>query len=271
MPQRVGESLWPGLSASTVMLAAAHAERGMAAQAAQVIESPRFLAHCEYLIVWRFPEYCEKLPPQQHLMPFRGVPRQRPPQWQSRALPPPRPGGYTRTAAGSEFATECPRTAARTADIRGGRRHAEARSWPWYGFGVAWRWLGGVFGVALVWPWGGFVLRSLCLVYAYNMALGWLWVALRGPISAFYFLLSAFARTWLCGGFGWLCPAFCSGAPLRLADGVLNRKLGHSWPDSLCVRNNLPRGNSCHPQSSIRYPLWLPGRYSSPGRRTTDR
>src|ERR1035441_2403936 len=75
MPQRVGESLWPGLSASTVMVAAAHAERGKAAQAAQVIESPRFLAHFEYLIVWRFPEYCESLPPQQHLMPFRGVGR----------------------------------------------------------------------------------------------------------------------------------------------------------------------------------------------------
>src|ERR1039457_1115139 len=75
MPQRVGESLWPGLSASTVMLAAAHAERGKAAQAAQTSENPRFLAHCEYLIVWRFPEYCENLPPQQHLMPLRGVGR----------------------------------------------------------------------------------------------------------------------------------------------------------------------------------------------------
>src|ERR1035441_5282900 len=75
MPHRVGESRWPGLSASTVMLAATHAERGMAAQAAQIIESPRFLAHCEYLIVWRFPEYCENLPPQQHLMPLRGVGR----------------------------------------------------------------------------------------------------------------------------------------------------------------------------------------------------
>src|ERR1035438_6330248 len=71
MPHRVGESLWPGLSASTVMRAAAHAERGMAAHAAQTIESPRFLAHCEYLIVWHFPEYCANLPPQQHLMPFR--------------------------------------------------------------------------------------------------------------------------------------------------------------------------------------------------------
>src|ERR1035438_10274101 len=75
MPHRVGESLWPGLSASTVMRAAAHAERGMAAHAAQTIESPRFLAHCEYLIVWHFPEYCANLPPQQHLMPFRRVPR----------------------------------------------------------------------------------------------------------------------------------------------------------------------------------------------------
>src|ERR1017187_9353123 len=164
MPHRVGESLWPGLSASTVMLAAAHAERGMAAQAAQVIESPRFLAHCEYLIVWRFPEYCENLPPQQHLMPFRRVPRECPPECQSPVLPPPLPGGYTRTAAGSEFATEWPRTAARTADIRGGLRHAEARSWPWCGLGVAlvWPWCG--LGVALGWLWCGF-----------GVALGWLW------------------------------------------------------------------------------------------------
>src|ERR1019366_647872 len=106
MPHRVGESRWPGLSASTVMVAAAHAERGMAAQAPQTIESPRFLAHFEYLIVWRFPEYCANLPPQQHLMPFRRVPRQRPQEWQSPALPPPLPGGYTRAAAGSRDATE---------------------------------------------------------------------------------------------------------------------------------------------------------------------
>src|ERR1035438_4461911 len=172
MPQRVGESLWPGLSASTVMLAAAPAERGMAAQVAQIIESPRFLAHCEYLIVWRFPEYCEKLPPQQHLMPFRGVPRQRPPQWQSRALPPPRPGGYTRTAAGSEFATECPRTAARTADIRGGRRHAEARSWPWCSLGVALVWLWCGFGVALGWLCTPEYMPSICLLYGFAVALG---------------------------------------------------------------------------------------------------
>src|ERR1035441_1367512 len=161
MPQRVGESLWPGLSASTGMLAAAHAERGMAAQAAQVIESPRFLAHCEYLIVWRFPEYCENLPPQQHLMPFRGVGRQRPQEWQSPALPPPRPGGYARTAAGSRGATECPRTAARTADIRGGRRHAEARSWPWCGLGVALGWL--------CTPES---MPSICLLYGFAVALG---------------------------------------------------------------------------------------------------
>src|ERR1035441_3289863 len=126
MPHRVGESLWPGLSASTVILASARAQRGMAAQAAQTIESPRFLAHCEYLICRRFPEYCENLPPQQHLMPFRGVPRQRHQEWLCRALTPPRPGGYSRTAAGNEFATECPRIAARTANIRGARRHLEA-------------------------------------------------------------------------------------------------------------------------------------------------
>src|ERR1035437_5596864 len=156
MPQRVGESLWPGLSASTVIFAAAHAERGMAAQDPPIIQSPRFLGHCEYLIDWRFQEYCENLPPQQHLMPFRGVPRRRPPEWQNRALPPARPGGYTRIAAGSRDATECPQTAARTADIREGRRHAEARSWPWCGLGVALVWLWCGLGVGLVWAWCGF-------------------------------------------------------------------------------------------------------------------
>ena len=84
------------------------------------------------------------------------------------------------------------------------------------------------------------------LVYGFLVALGGL-----PDHSAFCILHSAFAC-------GWLCLAFCPGAPLWLSGGALNGKLGHSWPDSLCVRNNLPRGEPCHPQPSIRYPLWLP-------------
>src|ERR1035437_1281292 len=72
IPQRVGESRWPGLSASTVMLAAARAERGMAAQAAQVIASPRFPAPLRLSHVLAFSGLWQAPPP---ATPFDALPR----------------------------------------------------------------------------------------------------------------------------------------------------------------------------------------------------
>ena len=77
------------------------------------------------------------------------------------------------------------------------------------------------------------------------------------------------ACPWLAGGFGvaWrsqlptkrsALPGPCPGNILRLPAGMLNRKLGHSWQDLLCARNNTPRSESFHPQCSNLYRLWLP-------------
>src|ERR1035437_357648 len=75
--------------------------------------------------------------------------------------------------------------------------------WLWWSLGVAvvepwWR-----FRVAVGWPWGGFrvalgclctpeSMPSICLLYGFGVALGGFARSLA-PISAFHFLLSAFA------------------------------------------------------------------------------
>src|ERR1035441_3933002 len=63
--------------------------------------------------------------------------------------------------------------------------HAPLTAAPGFGFILALRWLWCGFGVALVWLEGGF-----------GVALGWLCTPEYMPSRG------------LCGGFGWLCPAF---------------------------------------------------------------
>jgi hypothetical protein len=57
-------------------------------------------------------------------------------------------------------------------------------------------------------------------------------------------------------------PGLCPGCPLRLPPGVLHQKVGHPWQDFRCTRKNA----SFHPQSSIRYFLWLRRSRPDPGR-----
>jgi hypothetical protein len=69
-------------------------------------------------------------------------------------------------------------------------------------------------------------------------------------VSAFSFQHFSFCQSVAFGGFARGCHA-------RLLSGVVSRKSGHSWQDSLFVRKNPPGCASFHPQSSIRYRLWL--------------
>src|ERR1039457_1822554 len=71
---------------------------------------------------------------------------------------------------------------------------AESGREPRFPQALVWLWCS--LGVALVWLCTPESMPSICLQYGLGVALGLLWVALGGPISAFHFMLSAFAGVW---------------------------------------------------------------------------